>query len=73
MHSAMLGRPFTGDDFAALGKRILTEERRFNAAAGFGPADDRLPEFFKTEKLAPHQITFAVPDEELDTLFNFAG
>jgi aldehyde:ferredoxin oxidoreductase len=73
MLSVMLGRPFTGDDFASLGKRILTDERRFNAAAGFGPADDRLPQFFKTEKLAPHQITFAVPDEELDTLFNFAG
>jgi len=72
MFSALLGRPFTGDDFVALGKRILTDERRFNAAAGFTAADDRLPDFFKTEKLAPHQITFAVPDEELDTLFNFA-
>jgi aldehyde:ferredoxin oxidoreductase len=73
MFSALLGWPFTGDDFVALGKRILTDERRFNAAAGFGPASDRLPEFFRTEKLAPHQITFAVPDEELDTLFDFAG
>ena len=43
----------------------------FNAAAGFTAADDRLPDFFKTEKLAPHDITFVVPDEELDKVFDF--
>ena len=32
---------------------------RFNAAAGFTAADDRLPDFFRTEKLPPHNITFA--------------
>lgn len=73
MFSAMLGRPFTADDFAALGKRILTVERRFNAAAGFTAASDRLPSFFKTEKLPPHQVTFAVSDEELDTVFDFVA
>jgi aldehyde:ferredoxin oxidoreductase len=72
MFAAISGKPFGGDDFVALGKRVLCDERRFNAAAGFGPADDRLPEFFRSEKLAPHNITFAVPDEELDTVFNFA-
>jgi aldehyde:ferredoxin oxidoreductase len=50
---------------------VLAAERRFNAAAGFGPADDRLPRFFKTEPIAPHRATFAVPDEELDTVFDF--
>jgi len=29
------------------------------------------PEFFKLEKLAPHNEVFDVPDEELDTVFNF--
>ena len=43
----------------------------FNAAAGFTSADDRLPYFFKTEKLSPHDTVFDVPDEELDTVFNF--
>jgi aldehyde:ferredoxin oxidoreductase len=71
MFAAMCGRPFGADEFTALGKKVLAAERRFNAAAGFSPADDRLPGFFKTEKLAPHQITFAVPDEELDTVFDF--
>ena len=46
-------------------------ERDFNKRAGFTAADDRLPDFFKTEKLAPHNATFDVPDEELDKVFNF--
>jgi len=71
MLAATYGRAFGAEEFVALGKKVLAAERRFNAAAGFGPGDDRLPHFFKTEKLAPHQITFAVPDEELDTAFDF--
>ncbi len=73
MFAAYYGRPFTGDDFAALGKRVLVWERDFNARAGFTAADDRLPDFFKTERLAPHNVTFAVPDEELDKVFEFVG
>ena len=69
MFSAYYGRPFTGDDLVALGKQVLARERDFNARAGFTALDDRLPDFFKTEKLAPHNVTFAVPDEELDQVF----
>ncbi len=71
MLSGMCGRDFTADDFTALGRKVLTDERRFNTAAGFTAADDRLPDFFKTEKLAPHDVTFSVPDEELDKVFDF--
>ncbi len=73
MFAALYGRPFAAEEFSALGKRVLAAERRFNTAAGFGPADDRLPEFFKTEKLDPHQAVFTVPDEELDTVFDFVA
>ncbi|MFH1267024.1 MAG: aldehyde ferredoxin oxidoreductase C-terminal domain-containing protein [Planctomycetota bacterium] len=71
MLSGFYGRPYTADDFLALGKQILAGERRFNTAAGFTAADDRLPDFFKTETLAPHNVTFSVPDEELDTVYEF--
>jgi len=71
MFSGLYGRAFTADDFLALGKRTLASERKFNAAAGFGAAADRLPDFFKTEKLAPHDATFDVPDEELDKVYDF--
>ena len=44
---------------------------RFVVAAGFTAADDRLPDFFKKEKLSPHNVVFTVPDEDLDKVFNF--
>jgi len=69
--SSFKGEPFTGDDLAELGKSVLNNEREFNAAAGFTPKDDRLPAFFKTEPIAPHNVTFDVTDEELDGVFNF--
>jgi len=71
MFSGLYGRPFTADDYLALGKNTLGREREFNAAAGFTAADDRLPDFFKTEKLTPHDVTFTVTDEELDTVYDF--
>ncbi len=66
MLSGFYGQSYTPEDFLNLGKRTLLRELAFNAAAGFTPADDRLPDFFLTEKLAPHNITFQVPDEQLD-------
>jgi aldehyde:ferredoxin oxidoreductase len=69
--NSFYGFSLTGDDVTALGKRVLKAERDFNARAGFGPADDRLPEFFQKEKLAPHNVTFNITNEELDTVFNF--
>jgi aldehyde:ferredoxin oxidoreductase len=71
MVNAKYGLSLTGDDVGALGQRVLTMERDFNTRAGFTAADDRLPEFFKIEKLPPHNEVFDVPDEELDTVFNF--
>ena len=71
MVNAKYGLSLTGDDVTSLGQRILGMERDFNRRAGFTEADDRLPEFFKFEKLPPHNQVFDVPDEELDTVFNF--
>ena len=65
------GASLTADDVTELGKTILKTERDFNAAAGFTSKDDRLPNYFKVEPLAPHNVTFAVPDEELDQVFNW--
>ena len=69
--SAFSGMPLTADGVTALGKQVLTMERDFNTRAGFTPQDDRLPEYFKTEKLAPHNVTFAVTDEDLDKVYNW--
>jgi len=69
--SGFSGQPCTADDVTDLGKSILKQEREFNAAAGFTSKDDRLPAFFKTEPIPPHNVTFGVTDEELDSVFNF--
>jgi len=67
MINAHCGTNWSADDYLeVLGKATLRAEREFNHKAGFGPADDRLPNFFKTEPLPPHNTVFDVPDEELD-------
>jgi len=71
MLGGLYGREFSADEYLAIGKNTLANERAFNAAAGFTAADDRLPDFFKTEKLSPHDATFDVPDEELDQVYDF--
>jgi len=71
MINACYGLNLTADDVAALGKSVLSSERDFNARAGFTSADDRLPEFFKKELLPPHNVTFTVKDQELDSVFNW--
>ena len=58
-------------DVTAFGQLILSAERDFNARAGFTAIDDRLPRFFETEPLAPHNVTFNVTHEELDSVFNW--
>jgi aldehyde:ferredoxin oxidoreductase len=69
--NAFYGLNMAGDDVVALGKQVLKTERDFNTRAGFTSAHDRLPSFFKTQKLAPHNVVFTVPDEELDKLYNW--
>jgi aldehyde:ferredoxin oxidoreductase len=69
--NAFYGLEMTGDDVVALGKQVLSIERDFNAKAGFTSKHDRLPDYFQKEKLAPHNITFQVKEEELDGVFNW--
>jgi aldehyde:ferredoxin oxidoreductase len=65
------GQKLTGDDVVGLGKSILKMEREFNTKAGFTKEMDRLPDYFKKEKLAPHNVTFMVTDSELDQVYNW--
>jgi aldehyde:ferredoxin oxidoreductase len=69
--NAFSGTSFSAEDLLEQGKTILKMERDFNFRAGFTEKDDRLPEYMKKEKLAPHDITFQVTDEDLDEVFNF--
>ena len=69
--NSFAGANMTGDDVNALGMKVLKLERDFNAAAGLTAKDDRLPDYFKKEALAPHNVTFAVTDDDLDKVHNY--
>jgi len=69
--NARFGINLTGDDVVSLGKSILKTEKAFNEAAGFTKADDRLPEFFSTEALPPHNVVWDMPGEEIDKFWDF--
>ncbi len=61
----------TGEDVNNLGMSILKTERAFNIAAGFTSQDDRLPEFFKEEPIAPHNVVWDIDDKTIDSFWNF--
>jgi len=69
MINAQYGLDLTVNDVVALGQSILKTELAFNIKAGFTKADDRLPEFFYTDKLAPHNTVFDISDVDLDSVF----
>jgi aldehyde:ferredoxin oxidoreductase len=71
MINAFYGLKLTADDVTALGKSILTNEREFNKKAGFTAEHDRLPKYFTTDALAPHNVRFTVKDADLDAVFNW--
>jgi len=71
MINAFYGLSLTAEDVAGLGKNILKMERDFNTRAGFTAAQDRLPRYFYTEPVAPHNVVFTVKDEDLDKVFNW--
>ena len=61
----------TVDDYLEMGKQVLRDERSFNKKAGFAEGSDDLPDFFRTEKLPPHNTVYDIPKEELNKDFNF--
>ena len=71
MINGLYGVNWSPDDYLEMGKEMLRQERSFNLKAGIGPGADRLPEWMKTETLAPTNAVFDVPDQEIDELFNF--
>jgi aldehyde:ferredoxin oxidoreductase len=71
MLNSFYGLNMTADDVVSLGKSVLKMEREFNRQAGFTAGHDRLPRFFTTEPVGPHNVTFDVKDEDLDKVFNW--
>jgi aldehyde:ferredoxin oxidoreductase len=71
MINARVGISLTGDDGTNLGKSSLKTERQCKLAAGFNTSHDRLPEFFKSESVPPHNVVWDFSDAEIDEFWNF--
>jgi aldehyde:ferredoxin oxidoreductase len=71
MVAAKSGKPFSEEDWTAIGKKVLQIEVEFNRKAGFTKEQDRLPKMFYEEPLPPHNKVVVISDEEMDTVFNF--
>lgn len=62
---AWTGNTFTADDLVNLGIRCMQDEQLFNERAGFTKMDDRLPRFFETDQLPPHNVVWDYDEDEL--------
>jgi len=71
MISAKSGKPFTEQDWSDLGTKVIKTELEFNKKAGFTKKQDRLPKMFYEEPLPPHNKVILIPDNEMDTTFDF--
>lgn len=69
--SAVTGDEFGPEDVMPMGREVLLMEKEFNRRAGFTEADDRIPEFMRTEKLPPYGVVFDVADEDMKRMFDF--
>ncbi|UCF83948.1 MAG: aldehyde ferredoxin oxidoreductase C-terminal domain-containing protein [Desulfobacteraceae bacterium] len=65
----LTGKNLNETDIRSIGQNALWQERSFKTFAGFGSAQDRLPEFMATETLPPNDTVFDVEDEDLDRVF----
>ena len=63
--NAKYGIKLDENNIINMGKEVLKIEKEFNRRAGFTIADDRLPDFFYLEKLAPKGLLFDVSEKEI--------
>jgi aldehyde:ferredoxin oxidoreductase len=70
MINGIYGWGWTTEDLDRFNRDVLRTELEFNRRAGITAADYRIPEYMREEPLAPHNVTFDVPDSELDAVFD---
>jgi aldehyde:ferredoxin oxidoreductase len=69
LYNAMYGTNLTFEDMADIGWHCMQDEWEFNRRAGFGPEDNDLPEWMRTEAVPSNGAVFAVPKEEIMRVF----
>ena len=69
LYNLMYGKSLTFEDAADLGWQCMQDEWAFNRAAGFGPEDNDLPAWMRTEAIPSNGAVFAVPKEQIMRVF----
>jgi aldehyde:ferredoxin oxidoreductase len=69
LYNAMYGTNLSFEEVADLGWQCMVDEWEFNKRAGFGPEDNDLPEWLRTEAVPSNGAVFAVSKEELMRVF----
>jgi aldehyde:ferredoxin oxidoreductase len=70
MLNGIYGWGWTPADLDRSNRDVLKTELEFNRRAGITAVDHRIPEYMREEPLAPHNVTFDIPDAELDAVFD---
>jgi aldehyde:ferredoxin oxidoreductase len=69
LYNALYGANLSFEDCADLGWQCMVDEWEFNRRAGFGPEDNDLPEWMRTEAIPSNGAVFAAPKEEIMRVF----
>lgn len=69
LYNGMYGTNLSFEEVADLGWQCMVDEWEFNKRAGFGPEDNDLPEWMRTEAIPSNGAVFAVPKEEIMRVF----
>ncbi len=69
MLNGIYGWNWIPDDLDRSNRNLLRTEIEFNQRAGITSSDHRIPEYMRREPLPPHNVTFDIPDSDLDIIF----
>lgn len=69
--NARSGTNFNFEEVMARSIQVLKGEKEFNQKAGLESKDDRLPDFFYSEPLPPHNKVVLIKGEDMDKVFDF--
>lgn len=68
--NSLYGLELKPEYISEIGKSTILLEMKYNQAAGIREKDNRIPDFFKEERLPPFNLTWDINDEELDGIFS---
>jgi len=68
--NSLYGLELKPEYISEIGKSTILLEMKYNQTAGIREKDNRIPDFFKEEKLPPFNLTWDISDEELDGIFS---